>query len=204
MNVLKVEMVDIDQNSPEWDEARRGVITASCFSNIVQRTGKPSTQRKKYLYKLAAEVVSGYKVASYSNAIMERGHEVEQEARQAYSDATLNEIDHVGFCFMDESHRVGASPDGLVGEDGGVEIKCPDAHTHVEYLLSNKLPVKYLQQVQGSMYVTGRSWWNFVSYYPGLKPLILKVERDDKFIGLLDAEITKSIDEMDKVIKAIR
>ena len=110
----------------------------------------------------------------------------------------------VGLCYLDEHRNFSCSPDGLVGEDGGLEIKCPLIHTHVEYLLDGKLPTKYVQQVQGSMLISGRKWWDFMSYYPGLKPLVVRVERDEKFIAKLKDELNKFCFELKAIVQKLK
>lgn len=196
--------LDIIQGTEEWTAARLGIPTASNFDKLLTTKGKPSTQRTKYMYQLASERIVGKPVNSYKNASMERGIELEAEARALYEIINDVTVQTVGICYKDDSKLVGASPDGLIGENGGIEIKCPEAHTHVEYLLDGKLPTEYFQQVQGALYVTNRRWWVFMSYYPGIKPFILKVERDEEFIELLDREVNAFLIELNQVTERIR
>jgi putative phage-type endonuclease len=149
-------VLDIEQGTEEWQKARLGIPTASNFDKIVTTKGDLSKQSKKYLYTLASEQVTGVKEEGYTNGVMQRGNELEQEARDFYELTQSATIEKVGFVYSDESKSVGASPDGFVGEEGGIEIKCPLAHTHVGYLLGKKLPTEYIQQVQGNLFVTGR------------------------------------------------
>lgn len=196
--------LDVQQGTQEWQDARAGIPTASNFSKILTSTGKPSTQREKYLYTLAAERIIGKSMESYKNASMERGQELEAEARALFEIVKDVTVETVGICFKDDSMTIGGSPDGLVGEDEGLEIKCPESHTHVGYLLAGVLPTEYFQQVQGNLFVTGRKRWWFMSYYPGLKPLIVPVERDEKFIDILDAELIKFNAELAQITERIR
>ncbi len=187
----KMKIIDCEQRSEEWFSIRRGIPTSSNFDKIVTSKGEPSKQREKYLYRLAGEVVSKSSEETYQNAVMIRGMELEPEAKNMYELVTGNAVQDVGFCMADGDYKYGSSPDGLVGEDGNFELKCPVMATHVGYLLKNKLPTDYFQQVQGSLLVTGREWCDFVSYYPGIKPLIIRVERDKTFISKLKTELER-------------
>ena len=196
--------LDVEQLSEEWFAARCGIPTGSNFDKIVTSRGAPSTQSKQYMYKLAGETIIGIKEETYQNAAMQRGIEIEPEARGLYELMNDVEVDLVGLCYPDEHRDFSCSPDGLVGEEGGLEIKCPLIHTHVEYLLNGKLPTKYVQQVQGSMLISGRKWWDFMSYYPGLKPLVVRVERDEKFIAKLKSELDKFCNELKAVVQKLK
>lgn len=180
-----MKVVTAEQRTPEWYASRMGIPTASSFDKIITTKGELSTSRTKYLYKLVAEKLSGTVEESYTNPAMQHGIDTEDEARKVYELVTLTDVDQVGFCLSD-CERYGASPDGLVGDDGLLEIKCPKAETHIEYLLNGKLPTAYFQQVQGQLLVTGRKWCDFMSYYPNLKPFIVRVERDEEFIKKLE------------------
>ena len=194
---------DAPQGTPEWFSARCGIPSASNFDKIVTSTGVPSKQAQKYLYQLAAERVTGRAEEGYTNAAMERGKETEQEARNLYEVLNDVQIQQVGVCFPDERKRFCASPDGLVGDDGLIEIKCPLAYASVGYLLDKTLPVDYVQQVQGQLLVTGRKWVDFLSYYPGLKPMIVRVDRDEKFISLLSEALERFVEELENVVRKI-
>jgi hypothetical protein len=135
---------------------------------------------------------------------MLRGIEMESEARGLYSLLSGQEVVQVGLCLSEGKAGYGASPDGLIGEDGGVEIKCPLVSTHVSYLLANKLPSDYFQQVQGGLLVTGRKWWDFVSYYPGLRPLLIRVEPDKAFQKALKVELELFVNELDDIVRKIK
>lgn len=197
-------VLDIEQGTEEWQKARLGIPTASNFDKIVTTKGDLSKQSKKYLYTLASEQVTGVKEEGYTNGVMQRGNELEQEARDFYELTQSATIEKVGFVYSDESKSVGASPDGFVGEEGGIEIKCPLAHTHVGYLLGKKLPTEYIQQVQGNLFVTGRKWWDFVSYYPGMKPLIVRVVPDLEFHKSLKEALEKFCNDLRKTVKEIQ
>ena len=159
------------------------------------------------LYKLAGEKVLGEKEEGYTNGAMQRGIELEPEARALFELITELGVKEVGLCYYDERRDRSCSPDGLV-ETGmtlmdGLEIKCPELQTHVEYLIAKKLPTKYIQQVQGSLYITGLERWNFFSYYPGMKPLHIVVERDEIFIAKLSKALDDFVVELDKTHKLL-
>lgn len=198
-----MKIVNCEQRSDEWFEARRGIPTASSFDKIITTTGSPSKQAQGYLYTLAAERVSGTYEMSFLSAAMEEGVRREEEARAVYSMLKETEVDQVGFCLSD-SEKYGCSPDGLVGNDGMIEIKNPTGKVAVEYLLNRKVPTQYIQQIQGQLLVTGRQWCDFFSYYPGLPPLIIRVGRDEEFIAALSKELESFCDQLDKVCAAIK
>lgn len=197
--------VDVEQGTPEWFTARCGIPTASNFDKIVTSTGAPSKQAQKYMYQLAVERLTGKTEETYSNLQMERGKEMESEARALYELFHGVTVQQVGVCYPSgKVYICGASPDGLVGEDGLLEIKCPSATTVVSYLLDGKLPTEYVQQVQGQLFVTGRQWVDFMAYYPGIKPMIVRVHRDENFISCLKNELEKFSLELEKVIERIK
>jgi len=149
-----MKIYDFKQGSDEWFKIRAGIPTASNFDKIITSKGEPSKQCQKYLYKVAGEYITGVPEETYQNMAMQRGIEMESEARNLYTVVTDNEVKGVGFCVGDPVYEYGASPDGLVGASGCIEIKCPGIAIHVEYLLDNKLPTAYYQQIQGQLLVT--------------------------------------------------
>lgn len=199
-------MITLDhiQKSPEWYAARCGVPTASNFDCIVTSKGEPSKQRTKYLYRLAGERITGVTEEMYQSAAMKRGSEMEAEARSLYQIIKDEIVTEVGFCLSDGNFKYGASPDALVGEKGSLEIKCPIISTHVGYLLENKMPTDYFQQTQGQLLVTGREFVDFISYYPAMKPLIVRVERDQHFLKLLKSELEAFCQELEVIVNKIR
>ena len=198
-----MKIINCEQNSPEWFKAKAGIPSASNFDCIITTDGKPSKQRTKYLYRLAGEHITEKVEETYQNAMMIRGQELEEEARKLYQILTDESVKKVGFCVTDKKPIYGASPDSLVGDKGGLEIKCPIISTHVSYLLGGVLPNDYFQQIQGNLLVTGREWWIFESYYPGMKPFIIKMERDEKFLKALKIELEIFCQELDQTIKKI-
>lgn len=196
-----MRILDVEQRSSEWIESRRGIPSASEFNNIVQSDGSPSKSRTKYLYRLVGEKLGALPEESYTNKAIENGILREVEAREMYS-RDVKPVVQVGFCIHDEGY--GASPDGFVEEDGLIEIKCPVLSTHIEYLIKQKLPTDYVQQVQGQLLVTGRKYNDFLSYYPNLKPLVVRVYRDEKFIALLRKELLQFIKELNELTERLR
>ena len=201
---------NISQQSPEWYRLHAGVPGASSFSRIVTTKGEPSKSQQDYIYELASEKMTGTREQGYMSFAMEQGIIREEEARVFYELITGESISQVGFVFKDKERRVGCSPDGLLGlqnpitkNPSGLEIKCPLGKTHVKYLLSGKLPTDYFIQVQGSMWVSGFNKWVFMSYYPGMPPFILEVERDYKFTSALEVEMEAFLEELETVTKIL-
>jgi hypothetical protein len=197
-------ILECEQNSPEWDEVRLGIPTASAFENIVTTKGVRSKSRNKYLYKLAGEKLSGEKSSGYYGSSMAKGHEREEESRDLYSFINDVEIQKVGFCFFDEKKEFGCSPDGLIGEDGGFETKNAESHVQVDRLENGWSIADHFQQVQGSLLVTGRKWWDLVSYSRGMKPIIIRFERDEGFIKILHAEINLFLEDLTALINKLK
>jgi putative phage-type endonuclease len=201
-----VIILNCEQCSPEWFQARVGIPSASKFDKLITPTGKASTQAETYRRELLAEWVTGEKTKLYQNEWMLRGIELEPEARDYYQFATGKEVQQIGLAYLDERKLVSCSPDGLL-DDGGVEIKCPAPGTHVSYLLDNKIPTGYIPQVQGSMYICEREWWDFVSYCPGIEPMTIRVKRDEKWIAafkpILDSFIDNMLEEREILIERL-
>ncbi len=191
------------QLSPEWFLEKVSKPSAGSFDKVTTSKGEPSKQAEKYLYQLAGESIAGIKAETYQNDAMQRGILLEAEARVLFEMINDVEVTQVGMCYPDEQKKYLCSPDGLM-EDAGLEIKCPLIHTHVGYLLKGVLPTDYIQQVQGSMLVTRFKSWYFMSYYPGLPPFILKVERDEVFISKLRAELERFVVELAVVTRKLK
>lgn len=194
----------MEQGSIEWFEARAGLPTASEFKTV-QASGKgggESITRAKYLRTLAGEILTGEPAPSgYTNDHMARGHEQEDDARRLFSLITDFEPIRVGFV---REGRAGCSPDSLIGENAGLEIKCAIPAVQIERLQLGRLPPEHVAQVQGSLWVTGRQHWHFVSYCPRLPPLIVKVERDEMYIAKLAKAVEAFNEELDSIVDAIR
>ena len=174
------------QGSTEWHDCRRGVVTASNFSKVFTTKGKLSASREGLINQLIAENVTGEKTPTFKSDAMQRGNDLEPEAR-SYAEMILNkQITEVGLVKVDD-HEIGCSPDGLIGIIG-IEFKCPSPSTMISYqrLAGHKLPAAYIQQVQGTMWVLGmQSYW-FFAYHPTMPPYLMLVERDDKLLTLAE------------------
>jgi putative phage-type endonuclease len=171
------------QGSEEWLKIRKGRATASEASKILTPTGKPSAQSITYMRKLARETFMDDPQEWTGNKFTDWGNEQEPHARAAFAARTGWEVAEVGFCQRADGAPIGCSPDGLVvaGDKytAGLEIKCPQVDTHVNYVMEGVLPDAYKLQLHWSMAVTGLKTWHFMSYFPELEPLLLTVQWDD-------------------------
>ena len=190
---------DIVQGSPEWFEARAGIPTASRFSTVMAK-GEGKT-RSEYMRTLAGEVITGEIEESFSSPHMERGKLMEDEARETYAFINSVEPYQVGFIRNGEK---GASPDSLIGTDGGLEIKTALPRIQIDRLERNRLPPEHKAQVQGNLWIAEREWWDFVSYWPRLPMLIIRVYRDEDYIKTMSDEIDRFNDEKAALIERIR
>lgn len=196
---------DIIQQSPEWFAARLGRVTASRVSDMIAKTKSGwGASRANYAAQLVAERLSGIAAESYSNAAMRHGTETEPEARAAYAFYADCAVQEVGFVPHPRIKMAGASPDGYVGDDGNVEIKCPNTATHIETLLGGAVPGKYITQIQFQLACTGRAWADFVSYDPrmpeNMRFFVRRVMRDDTVIADLERETIAFLAEIDKTV----
>lgn len=200
---MDLQIIDCEQGSPEWFAARAGIPTASMFDTVCAkgRGGAESKTRKKYLYQLAGERLTGQPMESFTNGHMERGKVMEQEARDLYAMVHDCEPQIVGFMRRGDA---GASPDSLIGSDGLLEIKTKLPHLQIEVLLANRLPPEHVDQVQGQLWISGRSWCDFVSYWPGLPLFCVRVERDEKHIATIKAEVDEFNAEMAALLEKIQ
>jgi len=190
----------MEQGTNEWKECRVGKVTASRVADVVAKTKSGySASRDNYMAQLVCERLTGKPAESFSNAAMQWGTETEPLARAAYEAKMDVLVDEVGFIDHPSIVNSGASPDGLVGIDGLIEIKCPNTATHIDTLLSQTVPKKYADQIFWQMACTNRDWCDFVSYDPRLPPdlqlFIKRIPRDDKYIQLLEAEVIEFLTE---------
>lgn len=197
----------MQQRSDEWFEARRGKVTASHIADIMAkgRGGKPSATRNQYMAKLLIERLTGEVEETYTNAAMANGIEQEPFARAAYEAEYDADVEEVGFIDHTTIANFGASPDGLVGSDGLVEIKCPTHGVHLDYIRSRTVPRNYLLQMHGQMMATGRSWCDWVSYdkaFPAhLRMLVIRVDLDPALRDEIAHEIAVFNMELDLLEK---
>jgi hypothetical protein len=183
------------QGSAEWHAARLGIPTASNFGRIVTPGGKLSASADTYLHELVAERILGFPLNTESVDFMERGKALESHAVSWYELQRDVDTEAVGFCLTDDG-RAGCSPDRLVGAAGGLEIKCPSPAVHVGYMLDGGISDKYRPQVQGALWITGRDWWDTLSYHPDLPPALVRVKRDEEYITALAANVERFCDAL--------
>lgn len=190
---------DCKQSSKEWHALRLGRPTASEFDALVTPEFKVRTGQmpRTYLYEKLCERLLGYSPkADFTSFDMGQGVILESEARPYYEFTYDVKVATPGFCTTDDG-QIGCSPDGLIGEDGGIEIKCPQPAMHLRYLLEGTVPKEYLAQIHGSMLVTGRPWWIFMSYSRQFPALVLRVERDNTIQATLHNALDDFLEEFD-------
>lgn len=199
----------MNQGSEEWFEARLGKVTASKIATVMAagRDGKPSATRAAYEAQLIAERLTGQPSEAFQNDAMRHGTETEAQARASYTFWTGRDVSEVGFIPHPDIAMAGASPDGLVGDDGLVEIKCPNTATHIATLLRRTAPAEYLKQMQFQMACTGRAWCDFVSFDPrlpdDLQMIVIHVPRDAEMIAEIEAAVISFLAELDAKIAAL-
>jgi putative phage-type endonuclease len=204
------DRVAVEQGTPEWHELRRGKVTASRVADILAKTKTGvSASRANYLMELAIQRVTGFIEESYTNAAMQWGKDNEGTARALYEAKADVFVDQVPFIDHPTVEGFGCSPDGLVGTDGLVEIKCPNSTTHWEYFKKNVPPQKYVIQMQAQMACTNTQWCDFVSYDPRMPErsqlLIVRVARDDSFINdVMIPEITTFLNEVEVEVNLMK
>lgn len=191
----------MDQRTEEWFAARLGKVTASRVADIIARTKSGySTSRANYMAELVAERLTGKKGEAFSSSAMQWGTEQEPFARAAYESAKGVLVNEVGFVPHPRIDDSGASPDGLVGTDGLVEIKCPFTATHLDFLTGGEIPEKYNTQMQWQMACTDRAWCDYVSFDPRLpdrmQMKVQRVPRNDPMIVLLESEVARFLAEL--------
>lgn len=193
-----MKILRFEQNSDEWKAARAGLATASEFSSILAK-GKGVT-RESYLKRVAIERLTGKPLDSYKNGNMDRGHELEPLARAEYEIRFGVMVDTVGLIVHDHI-QAAASPDGLVGDDGGIEIKCVIPTTQWDVWQEQCIPSEHFPQIQGNMWISGRQWWDFVSYCPEmpehLQLFVQRLERNENYIRTLEGEVRRFLAEVE-------
>lgn len=195
----------IEQGSPEWFAQRLGKVTASRVADIMAKTKTGvSASRGNYLAQLVAERLTGQATDTFKSGAMQHGTETEPMARMAYETETGQMVTEVAMITHPTIEMAGASPDGLVGEDGLVEIKCPNTSTHIATLLADKVPSGYMAQMQWQMACTGRAWCDFVSFDPrmpeDMQLFIKRVPRDESLIAEYEEEVVKFLAEVQETV----
>lgn len=201
-------MADLVQGSDAWKAIRLGKATGSRIGDIVSKTKSGySASRSDYMAELLCERLTGQPTERIVTSDMRWGTDNEPLARTAYSFYTDVDVVEVGFVFHPRIADAGASPDGLVGDDGLLEIKCMKTKNHLETMLSDAVPEKYMPQIQFQLACTGRAWCDLCAYDPRLpeemRVFIKRVERDDKFIATIEAEVEKFLKELASKTEAL-
>lgn len=204
-----MKVINFPQGSPEWLQARVGLVTASRIADVIAKTKTgPSASRAGYLGELVAERLTGQSAESgYTNADMQRGTELEPDARFAYELQTNQIVETCGLV-LHPTMQAGASPDGLVGPEGLLEIKCPRTHVHIDYIEGGKPPAKYIPQMAWQCICTGRSWCDFASYDPkmpeGLRLFVVRYTPEMGYLRELEAEVAAFIAEVDAKVERLQ
>jgi hypothetical protein len=206
--ISQMKIIDCVQGTPEWAAARIGIPTASEFSRLVTSTGAASKSLSGYANELAAELFAGQTLDAFEgNVWMNRGKDMEAAAVDLYAFTTDADVQRVGFVTNDAG-LAGCSPDALVGDDGGLEIKCLKAERHIAarlyYQKYGKAPTDYIQQVQGSLLITGRAWWDLSFFHPELPPLTIRHFPDKEMHGALIKGIADVLAERDAALASMR
>lgn len=198
-----MEIHDIPQGEPEWFQVRLGIPTASRFKDVMAkgRGGWESKTRSTYMRQLAGERLTGEPMETFTTAAMERGQLMEPEARMAYELLRDVQVQEIGFI---TDHGAGASPDGLVGDDGLIEIKTKKPELLIDLHERGDLPPEHRAQVQGQLWISQRSYCDFVGYYTGMPIFIHRVDRDEDYIAALADEVRQFNDELDRMVEKMR
>ncbi len=200
---MTLEILDCEQNSPEWFSLRAGIPTSSCFATVMAKGkgGGESKTRRTYLLKLAGEIITGEPMDNYSNAHMERGHAMEAEARNFYAFMQDAAPDQVGFIRNGDK---GASPDSLLGNDGILEIKTKFPHLLIDLILKDKFPPEHKAQCQGQLWVAEREWLDIAVYWPRLPLFVKRVARDEAYIKDMSQAVDAFNAELNEIVERIR
>lgn len=197
----------MEQRTDEWFEARLGKVTASRIVDVMAKTKTGyGASRGKYMDQLLDEIVTGQPTFGFTNAAMQHGIDTEPKARLYYEILTNVDVEEVGFIVHPRIEQSGASPDGLVGDEGMIEIKCPNTSTHRQFLVTEKIERRYMLQMQWQMACADRAWCDFVSFDNRLLDVdrhgaVLRVERNQAMIEEIEHEVEEFIDEMNRKLK---
>lgn len=200
---MPIEILDMEQGSPDWYRSRCGLVTASSFKTVLAngRGGAESKTRKSYMNRLAAEIITGEPLETFSNRHTDRGHALEPEARDYYGFLKDCEPATVGFV---RNGRKGCSPDSFIGTDGLLEIKTQRGDLLIETLLADRFPLEHKPQVQGQIWICEREWCDLLVYWPGLPPFIRRAYREPGYIIQLADAVDQFNDELASVVERIR
>lgn len=195
-----MQIHEMEQGTDEWFEVRRGLATSSQFATIMAsgRGGAPSKTRQTYMYKLAGELITGEPMDNFTNHHMERGHEMEPEARNYYEFMEGIETKQIGFI---TNHGAGSSPDSLVGDSGMLEIKTKLPHLMIGVLEADKFPAEHKAQCQGQLWIAEREWVDLICYWPKMPPFIKRAYRDEEYIKTIADAVDQFNDELRKIVE---
>lgn len=200
----------MEQRTEEWHQARLGRVTASKIADVMAagRGGKPSATRANYRAQLVVERLTGTPSEGFTSAAMQHGTETEPQARATYTLMTFRSVEEVGFVPHPSIEMAGASPDGLIGDDGLIEIKCPNSATHIATLRGASIDDKYMKQMQFQMACTGRAWCDFVSFDPRLpdemQMHIRRVDADWEMINEIETAVRSFLAEVNEELADLR
>jgi putative phage-type endonuclease len=201
-------MIDMEQGTEEWRLARCGSLGASQLHEALAKTKSGwGASRSNIRSRMVIERLTGIPVDTYETPAMSWGRSTEDDARTAYSFVTGHHVTEVGLYKHPTIIGSHASPDGLVGDDGCIEIKCPNSATHIETLKTKQIPHKYLLQMQWQMACADRQWCDFVSFDPRMPDhlmlYIARIQRDNDMLAILESEVTAFLAEVDQDVKAL-
>lgn len=206
-----MKIINVQQLSGEWFQAHCGKVTGSHMKALLDITkkGEPGSTRKTYFRTKLAEMLTGVAIQdNYVSKEMLDGIEREPIARAAYEAQEECMVEEVGFVMHDSIERFGCSPDGLVDQDGGVEIKCPKAGTHLHWIMNGKIPEEHTPQLRAELSVTGLKWIDFVSFNPEVpKPLrlmVIRMTHEQADVGLIEEAVQQFISELDAAVERLR
>lgn len=202
-------MIDIEQGTQEWKQIRCGKVTASRIADLMARTKSgPSASRANYLAELLIERLTGVPTDGYTNAAMQRGTDLEPSAREAYELSREMWVSEIGFVVHPRIKDSGASPDGLCGSDGLVEIKCMGGTNHLDVLLRGEIPDKYIKQMLWQMACCEREWCDFAAFHPGfpsdMQLFVKRVPRDDALIAEIEHEVSAFLAELESKVAQLQ
>jgi hypothetical protein len=198
-----MQIINCEQGTEEWFRARAGMPTASEFATVMAsgKAGGPSLTRRTYMHKLAGEIITGEPMESFSNAHMERGKVMEDEARDFYAFMQDVEPERVGFIVNGQK---GCSPDSLIGDVGMLEIKTKLPHLMIECILRDDFPPEHKAQCQGALWVAEREWIDIAVYWPKMPPFVKRAVRDEEYIAALSSAVDKFNDELAALVEKIQ
>ena len=207
--VLNQDIPSIKQGTDEWKQLRLGKVTASRVADVMSKIKSgESAGRKNYKMDLVVERLTNIPTSSFTSPAMAWGTETEPLARMAYEAFKGLFVDQVAFCNHPTIEWFGCSPDGLIGSEGNLEIKCPNTANHIDYLLAGVPPAKYVPQMQTQMACTGRLWTDFVSYDPRLPPelqlFVVRLDRDDSYIEHIETEVKRFLNEVQQIYTQLK